>query len=163
MKLLIAFLLFCNSSYGQPKEGLPLIGKSDYTFMFMTVYTATFWANNKSRIYSDELKLELKYKMKFDGEEIVKQTEKELVLGGMDKKKARDWSKQLYKIFPNVEKNDRITAYFSPKSGIEFYFNKSKRIGKVKDLKFAKAFLDIWLGERSSNIKLMRELRGQNG
>lgn len=161
MYRILITIFFSFSSVGVNGQlPLKLIGKGNYTFFLLDVYEARLWAANKKNIYEGELLLELKYKMNFEGMDIVKQTKKEFDNADVPESKSKRWSSELESIFPNVSKGDRILARYAPSKGIKFYLNESNFIGEVRDLEFSRSFLDIWLGPKSSDPDLRDKLLG---
>lgn len=156
---LALLLSFIAVSFGA-ENSMKLLGEGRYTFMFMTVYKARLWAVNKDDLYSNTVTLELEYKMNLKGKDIVSQTKKELLKAGIEESKANEWSSLLLPIFPDVKEGDSLMAKFNPINGIKFYLNQEMLLGEVKSIPFSKAFLDIWLGPKSSEPSLRNQLRG---
>jgi hypothetical protein len=169
MKKFIFIIFICISTFHTPfsladdlSKQLPLIGQGEYRWFFLSIYDAKLWGKKEENIYSTPLILELIYKRNFKGHDIVNQTEKELRSAGIEENNLNKWKPRLLEIFPNIQPGDSITASFDPEKGIIFYFNKTKEIGKIQDVAFSKTFLDIWLGERSSDLKLRNKLLGRS-
>ncbi len=140
---------------------LPLRGTADYSFFFFSVYEAKLWAAKDTDLYSGRLGLGLTYKRDFTSEQIVSQTQKELVRAGIESSQAKKWADQLLDIFPDVSSGDTLLADFDPERGIVFYLNNKSDIGQVKDLEFSKAFLNIWLGPKTREPQMRDKLLGK--
>lgn len=139
---------------------LPLMGKGFYSWFFINIYEATFWARPDTELYTSPLVLELHYKRNFKGRDIVDQSLKELSRGGISDKELEVWKLKLIEIFPDVKQEDKIQARFTPQTGIAFYLNSNKELGRIEDVNFSKKFLDIWLGEKTSAPDLRLKLLG---
>ncbi|MBC7538457.1 MAG: chalcone isomerase family protein [Bacteriovorax sp.] len=158
--LLIAFSLSF-SSFSNELSRPPLRGEGEYKWFFFNVYEVKLWAPSAENLYSNSLLLEIKYKKSFKGIDIVKQSEKELVHAGVDSSVVSKWKGKLLEIFPDVKAGDRILASFLPSEGITFYLNSTKELGRIVDLSFSKSFLDIWLGDKTSDPDLRDKLLGR--
>lgn len=164
-KILFMICLFSlGSSFATEASKLPLRGQGQYTWFLLKIYEAKLWAHGTStgdNIYSGPLVLELKYNRSFKGKDIAEQSIKEIVSSGVAKDQLSELSKMLQGIFPDVKENDVISANFDPKSGIVFHLNQTTELGRITDLNYAKTFLNIWLGEKTSAPELRKKLLGE--
>ncbi len=156
MKLIL--ILFLGFSSVKASDVIPLRGEGTYSWFFLEVYEAKLWAPEGEDLYKHPLKFQLKYKMDFKGSDIVNRSETEMLQAGVDKKIVKNWKPQMLKIFPNIKKGDRILAEYNPKKGIVFFHNEVKNIGAISDIGFSKNFLNIWLGEKTTDPKLRKKL-----
>lgn len=166
---LITFLLSSQLQAGEaPKAVMQnlnpnfLIGESDLKYFGLKVYRAELWCEKAQFSYEQKFAIHLTYNMNFAKEELAKRSIEEIenlhVLSAEDKK---NYYQQLLKIFANVKKGDEKVALFSPKKGVEMYYN-NQLIGKISDPKLARLFVDIWLDERGSFPKVTKKLLGKN-
>lgn len=160
MKLLILLMTFVGVSMAEV-ERFPLRGEGSYSWLFIDVYDAALFAPAGDDIYSKEFRLDLKYKRSFDGEDIAKQSEKEMLSAGVSEELIKLWRDRMRAVFPDVKKGDVISALFKPNVGVSFKFNRSETLGSFNDVEFSKHFLNIWLGEKTSDPKLRRKLLGR--
>lgn len=164
MKVVILFLIFLvqNFSFASVKGKVPLIGEAQYNWFFLEVYKAKLWSNSTelNNIYKNPLALELEYLRDFKGKDIAKQSVKEIISAGVEEKYAKSWEEKLTEIFPDIKEGDKLLASYSPELGIVFYHNTKKKVGEIKDLKFSKIFLDIWLGDKASDSDFRKKLLG---
>jgi hypothetical protein len=144
------------------EENLPLRGEGNYTWYLLHVYQAKLYAGPGENLYLNPLVLELKYSRSLKGKDIAEQSIKELIHAKVDQESITQLKPMLIDIFPDVNDGDTIKATFDPKTGIIFYFNTTKTLGKLTDLKLAKSFLDIWLGENTNAKDLRNKLLGNN-
>ncbi len=138
----------------------PLLGQAEFKWFFFSVYEVKLWSPDAKNLYSNVLMLEIKYKKNFKGIDIAKQSEKELLHSGIEMSVVDKWRKTLLEIFPDINAGDKILASFHPSNGITFYLNSTKVLGHIADLNFSKNFLDIWLGEKTSEPDLRDKLLG---
>lgn len=164
MKIIYLFiaLFLTYNLWGRESKDLRLRGEGSYTFLFLKVYKAKLWASNTlgKELYEGNLKLQLEYFMDFQGVDIVKQTVREWENAGVANKKIKRWRGLLLDLIPDVKHGDRILASYSPVDGITFFLNEKVSLGKVTSRSFSKSFLDIWLGEKSSDQTLRAKLLG---
>lgn len=162
MKVYIFIIFLYSILLTTAVAGLPLRGQGDYKWLFLHIYEAKLWAEKGDNIYSRPLLLELKYSRSFKGKDIVEQSIKELTNTGSPKLDIEKWRESLLKIFPDVKEGDVIQAKYDPVSGVVFSLNLTKELGRISDPHSSKTFLDIWLGENTSDPELRKILLGQN-
>ena len=157
--------LSAQSLYAQEdlKKGLSLQGSAIYEWMWIDVYKAHLFVTESIKLdqdhYKQPLLLELEYFMSLDGKEIAKQSVKEIDSQvRLEESEKSRYQKDFEKIFPDVKKGDRISALFKPEEGVKFYLNSSSLIGEIKNSKDSKRFIDIWLGQKTSDPAFRKEL-----
>ena len=65
------------------------------------------------------------------------------------------------KLFVDVKKGDEKIAIYDPNFGLELYYN-GRLTGKIKDVVFAKRFIDIWLSKKARFQKVRNVLVDEN-
>ncbi len=165
MKLKVLLIFICTtlslSSFSKVEPlGKELRGKGLYTWFFLDVYNATLRGHKGDELFKNPLSLELSYLRSLSGKDIAEQSAKELISIGRKKEEVKKWTEEMNKIFPDVNSGDSILANYNPEDGIVFYFNRDKEIGKIKDKVFARAFIDIWLSEKTNADDLREKLLG---
>jgi hypothetical protein len=158
--IFVICVVFSFSSDLFSEENLPLRGEGDYTWYLLHVYQAKLYTVPGENLYLNPLVLELKYSRSLKGKDIADRSIKELIHAEVDQNSIDQLKPILIDIFPDVNNGDNIKATFDPKTGIIFYFNSTKILGKLTDLKLAKSFLDIWLGEKTNAKDLRNQLLG---
>jgi len=163
--LLFSFILF--TQLGKAESSIKplsdnLRGKIDFSFLFFDVYEAKLWSERNSGLYTKPFSLELIYKRDFKGEDITDRSISELKNQGIIKKELNALDILIRPIFPDIKKGDSILASYTPSQGVIFYLNRSNLIGKIEDDKYAKLFLDIWFGAKTSEKKMKDILLGVN-
>ncbi len=168
MKSLIFALLFFFSPIAQSSlSGFELQGSGVYEWMWIDVYKASLYYPketgkfNTENLYQKELILELNYNISLKGKEIARQSIVEMEKQAQFPSKQKSTLlKNLESIFPDVKDGDSIKAHYDSNEGIRFYLNGDSLIGAIKDIKTSQFFLDIWLGESTSDPDLREELLG---
>lgn len=71
------------------------------------------------------------------------------------------WLAQLNRIWPEINRGDRLSFFLDPDGFGHFYFN-DHYVGSINDTRFGKAFISIWVGHNSDYPDLARKLRGES-
>lgn len=158
--MLIFLMLFQSTLNANEATQPPFRGEGVYSWLFIKIYKAKLWSSKEGDLYSKPIKLELQYLKSFEGKDITKQSIKELTSAGVTPAELAEFQTRLTEIFPDVGVGDVILADYKPTSGITFYFNSSKELGKLSDLNLSRKFLDIWLGEKTTAPQLRNILLG---
>lgn len=152
----------------QPSElsalpGARLLGQGRLTFLGLNVYSAKLWVTDGFKpddFISHPVALELEYARSLVGSLIAERSLTEMKrVGEVPADKADSWLASMAKIFPDVDKGDRITGLHQPGEGMRFFFNGKPR-GDIRDAAFARLFTGIWLSPRTSEPKLRQALLG---
>jgi hypothetical protein len=122
------------------------------------IYDASFYRAGAPS--SPEFAIDIRYQKSFSGISIANTSADEMKKMGVPDVQVSLWSKELEKIFPNIESGQTLTAVYVPKQGTIFYHD-GKRIAQIPGAEFSKAFFGIWLDPKTSVPKLRNELLGQ--
>jgi hypothetical protein len=165
IRLLIAILISLyttNATASIEQQLLPnakAVGDSPtLTYLFWDVYTATLYAPNG--LFNDDqpFVLKLHYLRELKGKEIAKRSVEEIKLQGFnDNEQLQAWLKQMTNIFPNVSDGTELYG-LRTKEGVSKFFKGSEFIGEINDPNFAKYFFSIWLGDKTSQPDMRKEL-----
>jgi hypothetical protein len=125
------------------------------------VYDARLWTVpgfSAAQYEQQPFALELNYLRKLDGSAIASRSIEEMRrVGSFTEAQEKSWLQAMRQMFPNVDRQDRITGVNWPGKGAEFWFN-GQRLGGVQDPAFARLFFGIWLSERTSEPKMRLQL-----
>lgn len=157
--LLIMLLLVGNFAVAAESfKSLPKVGNHSFAWMFWDVYDITLYAADGEYDLAKPYALELKYKMKLEGEDIADRSVEEMRMqDAASEVKLAKWHTQMKDIFPNVEDGDVLVGYANADGATVFYYN-DKEIGAVRDSEFTRAFFDIWLSEKTTEPKMRKKL-----
>ncbi len=137
------------------------VGSGRFTYLLWEVYDATLYAPKGELKRTKPFAMKLTYLRSATGVEIADKSAQEIrQVGFSDEIKLAAWHSQMRKIFPNVKKGMSLTGIYTPDAPTRFYKG-STLIGVIKDPAFGKWFFNIWLGPKSSEPKLRRQLLGQ--
>ena len=162
---LLALACLPLGAWAQPADlpGARLLGQGKLTFLGLSVYSAKLWVTDafKPDAFTESpVALELEYARSLDGPKIAERSLAEMKrVGKVPDDKATAWLAEMTKLFPDVNKGDRITGLFQPGEGMRFLLNDKPR-GEVHDPAFAALFIGIWLSPRTSEPKLRLALLG---
>jgi hypothetical protein len=66
------------------------------------------------------------------------------------------------RLFPDVQKGDRITGLHQPGQAARFYLN-GRLLGDISDPAFSRRFFGIWLSPQTSQPRMREQLLGLAG
>ena len=137
-----------------------LIGQGRLSVLLWDVYDAQLFASNGVYQENQPLALQLEYLLELKGEDIAKRSIEEMQKQGFnDSEKLQRWFVQMKKIFPNIQKNDRLLG-IQDSQGHSYFFYRDQLVGEVKDVEFSKMFFGIWLNVKTSEPDLRKQLLG---
>jgi hypothetical protein len=137
-----------------------LVGTARLEYLFWDVYDAELYA--PAGIWREDrpFALTLRYLLELNGESIAKRSIKEMRNQGFhDETRLASWHEQMQAIFPDVEKNTRLTGVVN-QNGRTLFFENGRLIGEISDPLFSDWFFGIWLGESTSRPELRERLLG---
>lgn len=134
--------------------------------MFWDVYYADLYVSNKPFAQDNfPQALTINYLRDIDKDELLDATQDQWQHLNMDKQLRTRWMQELSSIFPSIKKGDSITLIVDSQRQSRFYLSDKQSqyrpIGSVADTEFGRAFLAIWLDEKTSRPKLRRKLIGE--
>ncbi|UCD68522.1 MAG: chalcone isomerase family protein [Betaproteobacteria bacterium] len=120
------------------------------------------WTRSDSVSTETEFALDIRYARNIPARRLVNASVKEMRrLGFGDRDRLREWSTKMARVFPEIQKGDRLTGVNLPGVGAQFYHN-GRLVGTVADDQFALAFFSIWLDPRTREPGLRESLIGQS-
>lgn len=141
-----------------------LAGSGAFRWFGLKIYDAELWVikdgvtaeNFSSTVYA----LDLRYARHLVGQKIAEASIDEISkLGIATPAQKKAWLASMTALFPDVEKDSRITGVYAPGQPTRFYLN-DVPLGIVTDPEFGKAFFSIWLHPKTSEPALRRALLG---
>ena len=129
----------------------------------LKIYKIELLSEVKNFSYQNKFAIIINYQRDFSKKDLIRRSLEEIsrINDIKDANLLKIYQNKLEEIFFDVKKGDRKTAFFDPKSGVKLYFN-GKLSGEIKDLIFAKRFVDIWLSAKSSYPKMTNDILGKN-
>lgn len=145
----------------QVLEQPEVVGKARLTVLLFKVYDATLYAP-KGQYHPDKpFVLSLRYLRAFEGDKIAQRSVEEMRKQGyVNDKNLALWRRQMVSIFPDVQAGNELTAVRTS-AGEAVFYRGLERIGHIKDPEFSQQFFNIWLGPKSSEPEMRKQLLPQ--
>ncbi|ACA87046.1 conserved hypothetical protein [Shewanella woodyi ATCC 51908] len=166
MKILYLVLsIFSLSVSASPFPQLIKSGEGEMDYLFWTIYRAELYV--ESLPYQEESfpkALKIEYYRDIDSDDLIDATKDQWLHLGINQALINQWTAELPTIWPDISKGDELIIYVSKDGESTFYSGQEgqtvKRLGQVDDNQFGRAFLDIWLSEKTTKPKLRAKLMG---
>jgi hypothetical protein len=139
-------------------------GSGSYRWFGLKIYDAELWTSKEGvtpeNLASTTYALDLRYARHLVGHKIADASIDEISkLGIGTPAKQQAWLASMTALFPDVEKDSRITGLHVPGQATRFYLNGAP-LGVIADPEFGPAFFAIWLHPKTSEPALRRALLG---
>jgi len=142
-------------------QGLRPVGQTRLRVWGFEVYDATLFATSgfdPERYGDQRFALELAYLRAFDGADIAQRSIDEMrEQATLDDAQAQRWLAGMARLFPNVQRGDRITGLHQPGAGARFFLN-GQSLGELPDDAFSRRFFGIWLSPKTSQPRMRASL-----
>lgn len=146
----------------KPDEHSHLIGTARMTYLLWDVYDATLYAASDTWQQGQPFTLTLTYLRDLKGDAIAERSIEEMRKQGMaDDEKLAHWRDRLCAVLPDVAKGTAITGVVDEQLSTTFFVDGAE-IGRFEDPEFTRWFFDIWLGAKTSEPELRRQLLGES-
>ena len=166
MKKLLAFIILVSgislASEAQ-QEGFQspkLIGEGTLKVLMWEVYDLRLYTDGASFSWKNKFMLEFDYKRELKRERVIDASLKEFKLQpNVTDKDIKAWEVYLEQVIQPVQKDTKAIVMWVPEGQIVFNYEGSPT-STIENEDFARAFLNIWLGEKTSRPKLRSQLLG---
>jgi len=156
-KLLLIFFILGN---GAVASEMKLIGQGTLKVLFFEVYDIRLLADSKPFSWKNKFQLEFEYKREVKKETVIESSIKEMHRqSSVLDKDINKWQEYLEISIKPVREGSQATVSWNPNGQITFHYQSSEPT-TIEDENFARAFLNIWLGEETSQPKLRNQLLG---
>ena len=136
------------------------VGEATFSVMFFDIYTASLWAPQGQYKRSGPFALKINYLVDADADRIINQTIKELRRQKAGSKpQLEEWRALMEQHFVDLKENDMANIVFT-EAGTLAMWNNDDDVVEIKDRRFARVFMNIWLGNRARDKELQAELLG---
>ena len=137
-----------------------IIGEGTLKVFFMEIYDLRLIADSPNFSWQNKFKLDFIYTRDLKKESVIKSSIKELRRqSSVTESDIESWQRYLEQSIKSVQEGSHATVLWSPDGHITFYYENSDPT-IIEDEGFARAFLNIWLGEETSQPRLRNELLG---
>jgi hypothetical protein len=143
--------------------GARLRGQGRLTVLAFHVYDARLWVGGDfeaERFAAAPVAIEVEYARALKGRAIAERSLDEVRRqGDVSDTVAARWLDWMEAHFPDVTGGDRLTGIHRPGESLRLFHNGRLR-GEIRDAEFARRFIAIWLGPRTSQPQLRQALLG---
>ena len=141
-------------SFQSPK----LIGEGTLKVLMWQVYDLRLYTDGTPFSWNNKFMLEFDYSRELKKESVIDASLKEFKLQpNVTDKDIKAWEVYLEQVIQSVQKGTKASVMWVPDGQIIFHYEGSKPT-TIENEKFARAFLNIWLGEKTSRPKLRNKL-----
>ena len=162
-KLFALIILVINISWTSQaqQEGFQspkLIGEGTLKVLMWEFYDLRLFTDGTPFSWKNKFMLEFDYSRELKKESVIDASLKEFKLQpNVSDKDIKAWKVYLEQVIQPVQKGNKATVQWVPEGQIIFHYEGSKPI-TIENDKFARSFLNIWLGEKTSRPKLRNQL-----
>jgi hypothetical protein len=136
-------------------------GGGELRYFGLSIYDGFYWSLAPSFSVTQPFALDLHYHRHLKGDGIAERSIEEIRrLGVASPDEQSRWHDAMRRIFPDVNKGDRLIGVNVPGRGAKFFHNGAP-IGEIADIAFARAFFGIWLDPKTSRPDFRRLLLGE--
>jgi hypothetical protein len=163
--ILLIILLSLNTSFASEmqKEAFSsptIIGKGTLKVFFMEIYDLRLIADSPTFSWQNKFKLDFIYTRDLKKDSVIKSSIKELRRqSSVSESDIESWQGYLEQSIKPVQEGTHATVLWEPEGQITFHYENSD-LTTIEDEDFARAFLNIWLGEEASQPELQSEILG---
>ena len=163
--ILLIILLSLNTSFASEmqKEAFSsptIIGEGTLKVFFMEIYDLRLIADSPTFSWQNKFKLDFIYTRDLKKDSVIKSSIKELRRqSSVSESDIESWQGYLEQSIRPVQEGTHATVLWNPEGLITFHYENSDPT-TIEDEDFARAFLNIWLGEETSQPELQSEILG---
>jgi len=137
-----------------------IIGEGTLKVFFMEIYDLQLIADSPTFSWKNKFKLDFIYTRDLKKESVIKSSIKELRRqSSVSESDIESWQGYLEQSINSVQEGTHATVLWNPEGHIIFHYENYEPI-TIDDEDFARAFLNIWLGDETSQPKLRSEILG---
>ena len=160
--ILIPSLSWTNEIKQEVFQSPKLIGEGTLKVLMWEVYDLRLFTDGTPFSWSDKFMLEFDYSRELKKESVIDASLKEFKLQpDVTDKDIKAWEVYLEQVIQSVQKGTKASVMWVPEGQIVFHYEGSSP-STIENEDFARAFLNIWLGEKTSRPKLRSQLLGDS-
>ena len=142
-------------------QSFALIGEGTLKVFVWDLYDLKLFSETNSFSWQNKFILEFDYKRELKKDKVIEASLKEMQLQkGISKKQINAWTTHLERGINTVRKGTKAAVEWAPNGQITFHYE-SKAPVIINDKLFAKSFINIWLGQETSDPELRSALLGK--
>ena len=152
--------LIAASVHASPTADLREVGRASLKAMFWPIFDSTLFSpDGQFKQVEPGLALEIQYRRKLGSDALIASTRREWQKLSLYSEESEAWLAEAARLWPSLERGDRLLLKVDDDLGSEFYFNE-RLLGTLADPEFTRRFLAIFISERSSYPRLRDRLVG---
>ena len=158
--ILIPSLSWTNEIKQEVFQSPKLIGEGTLKVLMWEVYDLRLFTDGTPFSWKNKFILEFDYSRELKKESVIDASLKEFKLQpNVSDKDIKAWEVYLEQVIQTVQKGTKASVMWIPEGQIVFDYEGSPT-STIENEDFARAFLNIWLGEKTSRPKLRSQLLG---
>lgn len=143
-----------------PQE-MKLIGEAELKVLWFRVYNARLESPQGAFVSASmPLLLTLEYQRDISKQDLLEETRKQWQRAGIEPDDQAVWLASLTELWPDIRRHDSLGFYQDADGDGHFYYNQ-RYLGSIRNNRFSRAFLNIWLSENSDFPQFTRQLTGR--
>ena len=166
IKIILALILFipgitwASEIDSKNFQSPTLIGEGTLKVLMWEVYDLRLFTNGTPFSWQKKFMLEFDYSRELKKESVIDASLKEFKLQpNVTDQDIQAWQMFLEQVIQSVQKGTKATVQWVPEGQLIFHYQGSPPT-PIENDDFARAFLNIWLGEKTSRPKLRHQLLG---
>ena len=160
--ILIPSLSWTNEIKQEVFQSPKLIGEGTLKVLMWEVYDLRLFTDGTPFSWKNKFMLAFDYSRELKKESVIDASLKEFKLQpNVSDKDIKAWKVYLEQVIQTVQKGTKASVMWVPEGQIVFNYEGSPNSTIVNE-DFARAFLNIWLGEKTSRPKLRSQLLGDS-
>ena len=162
MLILIPSLSWTSEVEQEAFQSPKLIGEGTLKVLMWEVYDLRLYTDGTAFSWQDKFMLEFDYSRELKKESVIDASLNEFKLQpNVADKDIKAWGVFLEQVIQPVQKGTKANVFWAPGGKIIFHYEGSQP-STIENEDFARAFLNIWLGNKTSRPKLRSQLLNKN-
>jgi len=160
--VLIPSFLHASDHGNKDFQSPTLIGEGTLNVLMWKVYDLHLYTDGTPFSWNNKFMLEFDYSRELKKESVIDASLKEFKLQpNVTDKEIEAWEEYLEQVIQPVQKGTKASVMWVPEGQIVFDYEASPP-STIENEDFARAFLNIWLGEKTSRPRLRSQLLGDS-
>ena len=158
--ILVSSISWTSQAQQEDFQSPKLIGEGTLKVLMWEVYDLRLLTDGTPFSWNNKFMLEFDYSRELKKESVIDASLKEFkIQPKVTDKDIKAWEVYLEQVIQPVQKGNKAIVQWVPSGQIIFHYEGSTPV-IIENENFARAFLNIWLGEKTSRPKLRSKLLG---
>ena len=160
--ILVSSISWTSQAQQEDFQSPKLIGEGTLKVLMWEVYDLRLYTDGSPFSWNNKFMLEFDYSRELKKKSVIDASLKEFKLQpNVTNKDIKAWEVYLEQVIQPVQKSTKASIMWFPEGQIIFNYEGSPP-SNIENEDFARAFLNIWLGEKTSRPKLRSQLLGDS-